>query len=244
MALIALIENVGYRHLDKDQPTPRLPEATAPAKPDTYSNSQAVSQTTGPAAQQAPLKSPNQRTKTHINGDKNVGGNNVTGNSNVTGNGNTTGPTASAPNGIAITGGNVTNPTVNNFAPPPPKPAVVTVCEGEPQMVSPDTGHDGEVKLILSVTTDSPVDNPTYGFQFSGTILKKGSSASSPDMAVNIKEDVTTPTSFAFELYQEWYPGQRMNIEVYSHQSVSLVNAVGKRSETFITKHGGCNSGL
>jgi hypothetical protein len=38
-------------------------------------------------------------------------------NNNVTGNNNQT--TAIAPNGIAISGGNVTNPTVNNFGPPP-----------------------------------------------------------------------------------------------------------------------------
>jgi len=185
-----------------------------------------------------------QKPTPHVKGNSNVAGNNVMGKNNVTGSANTTGPTAVAPNGIAIAGGNVTNPTVNNFAPPPPKPAVVNVCVGEPQNVGRGAGHDGNFRLILTLTTDSPVENPTYGFQFNGAILSKGSAASSPDMAVNIKEGVTTPTSFAFAIYQTWYPGQRMNVEVYSQDAVSFVDAVGKHSESFTVKNGGCNSSL
>ncbi len=63
-------------------------------------------------------------------------------------------------------------------------------------------------------------------------------------MAMNIREGVTTPTSYAFVLYQTWYPGQRMNVEAYSHESISFVNAVSKHSESFTVTHGGCNSSL
>jgi cytoskeletal protein RodZ len=54
---------------------------------------------------------------TKVQGNDNVAGNNISGDNNVTGNNNQTGPTANAPNGIAIAGGTVTNPTVNNYAP-------------------------------------------------------------------------------------------------------------------------------
>jgi len=50
-----------------------------------------------------------------LRGNSNVAENNVAGNNNVVGNGNQTVPTAVAPNGIAILGGNVSNPTVNNI---------------------------------------------------------------------------------------------------------------------------------
>jgi hypothetical protein len=52
-----------------------------------------------------------------VKGNNNVAGNNVSGDKNVIGNNNQTGPTANAPNGIAIAGGTVTNPTVNNYSP-------------------------------------------------------------------------------------------------------------------------------
>jgi hypothetical protein len=60
---------------------------------------------------------PSQKTETHVKGNDNVAGNNVAGNNNVVGNKNQTGPTANAPNGIAISGGTVIQPTVNNFSP-------------------------------------------------------------------------------------------------------------------------------
>jgi hypothetical protein len=149
---------------------------------------------------------------------------------------------AIAPNGIAITGGNVTNPTVNNnFGPPPHKPAVVTVCIGESK-ISNESGHQGQFKMILTLTTDSPVENPTYGFQFSGELVK-GSSASSPEIALNIREGSATPTSFAFTLYQTWYPGPRVNVVIYSEHSVTLTGVLGKHSESFVPQTG-CNSGL
>jgi hypothetical protein len=48
--------------------------------------------------------------------DDNVAGNNISGDENVTGSNNQTAPVALAPNGIAIAGGTVNNPTVNNVS--------------------------------------------------------------------------------------------------------------------------------
>lgn len=67
--------------------------------------------------QQTPKPKVSQRTTARVKGNGNVAGNNVSGDKNVIGNNNQTGPTANAPNGIAIAGGTVTNPTVNNYAP-------------------------------------------------------------------------------------------------------------------------------
>jgi hypothetical protein len=69
-----------------------------------------------PAEESKEKKSrPNQKTQSHVTGNDNVGGNNISGDNNVTGNNNQTG-VAIAPNGIAITGGTVNNPTVNNVS--------------------------------------------------------------------------------------------------------------------------------
>ena len=61
-----------------------------------------------------------QKTTNKVTGDNDVVGNNTNGNHDVTGNNNQT-RTAIAPNGIAISGGNVQNPTVNNYSAPPPR---------------------------------------------------------------------------------------------------------------------------
>jgi hypothetical protein len=237
-----------FFHLEKPPQTAQA--ETRPTSLQTGTTTQALLTVQSPEPPKSepskPRKSrkPPQKITTHVTGNENVAGNNVSGDHILTGNNNETGPTAVAPNGIAIAGGTVIQPTVNNFGPPPKNPAVVTVCVGEPQTVIKDAGHEGEVRRVLTLTTDSSVDNPTYGFQFSGTILSKGSASSSPDMAMNVKEGVTAPTSFAFVIYQTWYPGQRINVEVYSHDVVNLVTTVGKHSESFMVKNGGCNSSL
>jgi hypothetical protein len=230
-----------FLHLEK------RPEARAIEAP----SFSAPSKTTYTATTEPPGRQPTtsekipvtQKARSHTKGKDNITGSNASGDRNVVGDNHQTG-VAIAPNGIAISGGNVTNPTVNNFAPPPQEPAVVTICVGDSGNVKGDMAHDGEFRLVLTLTTNSPVENPTLGLQFSGPILTGGSSASSPDMAVNIKEGVTTPMSYAFVLYQTWYPGQRVNVEIHSHESISLVNAVGKHSESFTVTHGGCRSGL
>jgi hypothetical protein len=71
----------------------------------------------------APTTAPNPQLKSkhHAHGDNNVAGNSVTGNGNVIGHDNQVNnpaPVFVGPGSIGITGGTVTNPTVNNFGPP------------------------------------------------------------------------------------------------------------------------------
>jgi hypothetical protein len=108
-----------FLHLEKS------PETTHAAVSPTPTS--ATLQTTQPQSVEPPKQEqttrPNkktpgsQKTTTHVKGNSNVAGNNVTGDSNVTGNNNQTGATANAPNGIAISGGTVIQPTVNNYTP-------------------------------------------------------------------------------------------------------------------------------
>jgi hypothetical protein len=97
-----------------------------------------------------------QQAKAKVAGEKNVAGNNISGQKNITGNGN-----AVAPNGIAITGGNVTNPTVINNGPPAHPPAEIRVCSSKS---TPD--NTGAVFQVFTLTTGSPVEAPRYNFSF------------------------------------------------------------------------------
>lgn len=73
-----------------------------------------------PATKATPTPTPNvyQRSATKVKGHNNVAGNNVVGSENVVGNNNqvtSPAPVIVGPGSIGITGGTVTNPTVNNF---------------------------------------------------------------------------------------------------------------------------------
>src|SRR4029077_2688063 len=86
----------------------------------------ATSALTGPAKKK-PVKT---------KGNGNTSGNDVRGNSNTVGNSNVVGingqvnqaPVNIGPGSIGITGGTVTNPTVNNFGPLPPPVPTVKIC--------------------------------------------------------------------------------------------------------------------
>lgn len=123
-----LILWVVTRHYDK--PTPSTPAASPTTQPQATQPEQNPTKTKGhgvngqgqeSAEQNTPLPKPSQHTATRAHGNSNVAGNNVSGDKNIIGNNNQD-PTANAPNGIAIVGGTVTNPTVNNYnASPPPR---------------------------------------------------------------------------------------------------------------------------
>lgn len=111
-----LPEGRRFLHLDKPpgaQAAASLPVDATPQTTQMQTAEQPKQEQQTPLSKKVPGT---QKTKTRVKGNHNVAGNNISGDSNVTGNGNQTGPTAIAPNGIAITGGTVTNPTVNNFA--------------------------------------------------------------------------------------------------------------------------------
>lgn len=195
------------------------------------------------AAKPAPKKNTSLKSQSTFEGSLNVTGNNVSGNGNVTGNGNqvdqSVGQTvqAYAPNGIAISGGNVNNPTVNNYGPPTPPPAVIHICESKS---TPD--NTGAIYQVFTLITDSKVEAPRYDLWFDG-VLPKGTSASSPDMAVNIREG-QSDSRYGFQILQTWYPGQRINVEVYSATPIQLIKESGEHGESFVLSSSGCGSGL
>jgi len=176
-------------------------------------------------------------------GNKNIARDNTAGNNNVVGHGNqvtkSVGATANAPNGIAITGGTVTNPTVNNnYAPPPPPPAVISVCASSS---TPD--NSGKVVQVFTLRTDARVEGPQYDFQFS-SVLPKDTWASSPDMGMNTSEG-RSDSRYSLRLNQTWYPDQRINIVVDSgSQPVQLATLSGRNGERFVRSSGNCRSGL
>jgi hypothetical protein len=109
-----------FLHLEKQQSAQveMKPISPAPQPARTIQNPEPLKPE---ASEPRKIRRTAQTTTTQVKGNGNVTGNNTSGDNNVTGNNNQTGATANAPNGIAITGGTVTNPTVNNIntAPPP-----------------------------------------------------------------------------------------------------------------------------
>jgi hypothetical protein len=104
-----------FFHLDAPQPTS---VETKPTQGVMQSPAPTQTESLKPAEPPTPKNpEPSQKTVTRVKGNGNVAGNNLSGNNNVVGNNNQTGPTANAPNGIAISGGTVIQPTVNNFTP-------------------------------------------------------------------------------------------------------------------------------
>jgi len=79
---------------------------------------------------------------------------NISGNNNASGNGNQTSVAAVAPNGIAISGGNVTNPTVNNVTALPD----VTMTDSQEKQISDSIG-DLFAGADVTVTAVQPSPN-------------------------------------------------------------------------------------
>lgn len=103
-----------FFHLDKPHTTQTQAEtSTQTIAPSIPARTEPKSEPLKPEAKPKTHKP----TQTRVTGDGNVAGNNISDDLNVTGNNNQT-PIAIAPNGIAIYGGMVTNPTVNNFGKP------------------------------------------------------------------------------------------------------------------------------
>lgn len=124
-----------FFHLDAPQPTS---VETKPTQGVMQSAAAAQTESLKPAEPLTPKNpKPSQKTVTRVEGNSNVAGDNVAGNNNVVGNGNQTAPTAVAPNGIAISGGNVQNPTVNNITALPD----VTMSDEQEKQISDSIGN-------------------------------------------------------------------------------------------------------
>ena len=206
--------------------------------------SQAPATAADAPSRRKPRNRVSQKSQNTVKGSQTDAGNgSASGNENVTRNGNPVDESvrasaqAYAPNGIAIAGGTVNNPTVNNYGPPTSPPAAIHICASES---TPD--NTGAVYQVFTLTTDSKVDAPRYNFWF-GSALPEGTSASSPDMAMNIRE-AQSDSRYAFQIFQTWYPGQRINVVVRSAVPLELTKESGEHGESFISSSGSCGSGL
>jgi len=148
-----------FLHLEKPAKAART-EVTPPATT-TGTASQPIpsTQNNEPSKQEPPkpeqsktkkAQGTTQKTTTKVKGNDNVAGNN-----NVTGNGNQAAPSAVAPNGIAITGGSVQNPTVNNFAPTPPH-VTWKMTNNEKGVIVSINSDKMFSNAMFTVTCDSP----------------------------------------------------------------------------------------
>jgi hypothetical protein len=171
-----------------------------------------------------------------VSGHHNVAGSNVAGNGNVVGNDNqvtTPAPTAIAPNGIAITGGNVQSPTVNNYGFAPPK--LTFTEESVPDRSVPT--------LKVRVKTDRPVAAAIVGVEFSGEVEVAGThNSSDPDYpellnsgASNLNwmwplvgsDGVRVPNTIGFFINMTYFlPGMELVFVVTSKEPVHVITVV------------------
>jgi hypothetical protein len=143
------------------------------------------------------------------------------------------------PCGVIQNGGVGNQATGGNCAPPEPPPAIITLCTSSGQSVP---SAEGDFRMVITLTTNSQVIAPRYNFWFSGPVMKQ-TAVSSPDIAMNIRE-VASDSRFAFQIFQTWFPTQRLNIAVRSIGAVQLVKQSGEHQETFNITKDNCNSGI
>jgi hypothetical protein len=109
-----------------------------------------------PPKQDAPKRKIDKRAQkatTRFTGNGNIAGNNISGDNTMTGNNNQIGPTANAPYGIAIAGGTVTNPTVNNYG----SPAVQLTWSVADAPAEAPAGKFAKAVQVKSNTSYSPI---------------------------------------------------------------------------------------
>ncbi len=143
--------------------------------------------------------------------------------------------TINAPNGIGISGGNVANPTVNNYGgampeqPVPGTTPTVTICSS----VSPAPGE----KYITTITlqTDIPITRPSYGFLFDGPVGGGDisiSGLSTTPYVNNVNLLHFEDRSYAFKLISTDFPG---GSEVWN-PGVVIKAAVPSKTEVRLVK--------
>ncbi len=144
-------------HLEKPPQTAQAETKPTSVKTDTTTQSTLTVQSPEPTRPEPSKPKKTQRatpkTTMRVKGNDDVAGNNIPGDNNVTGNNNQTGPTANAPNGIAIAGGTVNNPTVNNYGPP----AVQLTWSASDAPAEAPTGQFAKAVIVKSNTSYSPV---------------------------------------------------------------------------------------
>jgi hypothetical protein len=136
----------------------------------------------------------------------------------------------SAPNGIAIGGGNVANPTVNNFGPPP---AHLNYTE---EVISPVQANGEGFKVMkIHVTTDRSIPGAIIGIRFSGPIETmmpgqdepqlKGSGASQMNWGGLQNNNIPIPNSLAvaINIPAVFLPSEELIVTVKSKTDVSVL---------------------
>jgi hypothetical protein len=138
--------------------------------------------------------------------------------------------TISAPNGIAIGGGTVTNPTVNNYA-----PSVRVIASAQMQRETGDTAAPWETRFTIS--TNVLVQTGDLKLKCSGPALRAGISRINPAILItgNNGPDANDPNTVVYQLNPEILsPGRVVTIAVYSKEPVRVLSgSIGQQAITF-----------
>lgn len=144
-------------------------------------------------------------------------------------------PNISAPNGIAIGGGVVTNPTVNNnYGPPPPPTPTVTVCFSQ---IAPSSG--GIYRTTVTLKTDVEVMEPWYVLIFDGPLLDGNVHMTTPRIAEEHGQanDSKPENTLLLKIKSidfgppRWLPDNVMRVTTQSMEPVKIVKLVGGSGE-------------
>jgi hypothetical protein len=131
-----------------------------------------------------------------------------------------------APNGIAVSGGIVNNPTVNNYGPPPPPIPSITICISDLPR-----SPDGVYTKQFLLNTSSPVMEAWIALFFDGAVLD-GSATSDPGSfgySHGRADKLPDPensfwlkvTSVDFGL-PRWLPGRTIKVLIPSKEPVNM----------------------
>ena len=141
----------------------------------------------------------------------------------------------SAPNGIAIGGGIVNNPTVNNFGPPPPPTPTVTICISHP---IPTNG--AQYQTVFTFKTDVEIMEPWYALLFDGPVGDGSAELSSASFGYTHSRADKLPNpenSFVFKNTSinfgvpRWLPNTEIKLTIPSKAPVNLIKLLSGSGE-------------
>jgi hypothetical protein len=135
-----------------------------------------------------------------------------------------------APNGFAIGGGTVTNPTVNNFGPP-----LAHLSHTEEVVTSSSPSDTGLKIMKVHISTDRPIPGAIVGIRFSGPIEPitpgqdepemKGTGAFQVNWGTVANNKVLIPNSLAITINipAVFLPNEELVVTVKSKTEVSIL---------------------
>ncbi len=175
-----------------------------------------------------------QHMKPKVVGKRDVAGNSVMGTGNIIGDNNQVNASPApqvqinnAPNGIAIGGGIVNNPTVFNLGPPPQPKPTVTIC------ISQARAAEGQHQTtVMTLRTEVKIKQPWYAFFFDGPVTDGNAGMDNHAFGFTGARADKLPNperTFWFKLISidfgtnEWSPGEEIKVTVHSEKPVHLV---------------------